>query len=368
LHAAGEDEEPLNRGEHSNLGENELKLAEKFQHADEKYVAELVRRKDKVADDARAKKEDEEEALISFAKKEILEANSNADLLLKAELLINEDWLGKIEMINGNIYRIGAFAGLVDITEGGKRTKCAGVARLVGCGIIFLLQVLGPFLIFLSCVNGIGREKERQYDWSHWQLWNSETDIPLYQDWITIGPTKFLGICFLEAFVLNALFVTQDEKSAEEKVWDIFGHLKRNTPNYEVHGSLYLFMGSFVNNWLVWMCTLDAYLIIGSSRTPSDLLLDSLALLFLFNLDDVGGDLGFVDEDDWPGLRIGWIHSEIVTKPSEQDVTNMGCRESFNRGLNDLMYRFSFVFCIICAVVMPILASVTPFTRIAPSD
>mmetsp|Transcript_96559 Transcript_96559/g.186198 ORF Transcript_96559/g.186198 Transcript_96559/m.186198 type:complete len:128 (+) Transcript_96559:1-384(+) len=127
-------------------------------------------------------------------------------------------------------------------------------------------------------------------------------------------------------------------------------------------------MGSFVNNWMVIVCTLDAYMIIGASRTPADLLLDSLALLFLFNLDDVAGDLGFVDEDDWPGLRIAWIHSEICTAPTEDDEEKMGFKETCNRNFNMLNYTLSFWFCAACAVVMPILAAITPFLKIAPAD
>jgi len=370
LHTAVDDEEgPEPSSEQLLLAEQApiAKVMDKHNAAIE-YIEEILRRHDAEGDRARLANEDEEEALVANAKKEILHATSNADLLLKAELLIGEDWLGKIDMINGNIYRIGAFAGLIDISQGGKRTRCAGVARMVGCGLIFILQVLGPLLIFLSCVFGWGREFDKFYHWENWWLVNHDTDVDMFYDWKTTPTTKLLGMCFLEAFILNALFVTQDERKAEEKVWDIFGHLKRNTPNYEVHGSLYLFMGSFVNNWLVVVCTLDAYMIIGASRTPSDLLLDSLALLFLFNLDDVGGDLGFVDEDDWPGDRIAWIHSEIVQAPSEDDELNMDWKEKFNRYTNMALYTISFYFCCMSAVVMPIAAVLTPFLKIAPAD
>jgi len=349
----------------------EAKVADKYGHAGLEYVDQILAQHFKVGDDAREAGEDEEEALKANAKKQILLADSNQDLLLKAELLVGEDWLGTIEMINGNIYRIGAFAGLVDISGGGRRTRCAGVARLLGCGIVFLIQLLGPLLIFISCTHGIGREEEKLYKWENWQVWNSASEVPLWYDWSPehgIPTTKLLGLRFLEAFILNALFVSQDEHKTEEKIWDIFVFLKRNTPNYEVRGNLYLFMGSFIKNWLVIMCTLDAYMIFGSSRTPSEQILDFLALLFLFNLDDLGGDLGFVDEDDWPGLRIGWIHSEIVLAPSEEDEQNKGFKEKCSRKISIASYALSFWFCAFCSVMMPIMASLTPFTQISPAD
>jgi hypothetical protein len=344
------------------------KVADKY-HGDAEYINDILKEHYAIGDAAREAGEDEDEALIENAKKMILHATSNSDLLLKAELLIGEDWLGKIEMISGNIYRIGAFAGLMDISSDGKRGRCTGLARIIGCGLVFLFQVFGPLLLFVSAAGGLGREEERRYKWENWKIWNSDSDVDMFDDWKHIATTKLLGLCFLEAFILNALFVSQDERGSEEKIWDIFGFLKRNTPNYEVHGSLYLFMGSFVNNWLVVICTLDAYMIIGASRTPSDLLLNSLALLFLFNLDDIDGDMGFVDDDDWPGDRIGWIHSEIVKAPSNEDTEEtMGYKEWCNRMFNMSLYSFSFFFLSVCAVVMPILSAMTPFLLIVPDN
>jgi len=367
LHTAPEDPTQDGSPTSGGPGRSTLKVMAKFD-TDHEYVQDILQRRDRVGDEARWNGEDEEEAIKAHAKTTIMEAASNADLLLKAELLIGEDWLGKIEFINGNIYRIGALAGLIDISEGGRRTRCSGVARLIGCGLVFLFQIFGPLLIFMSCVFGVGREENEMFHWEHWWLWNSNTSVDMFYDWNHIATTKFVGMCFLEVFILNALFVTQDERKAEEKVWDIFGHLKRNTPNYEVHGTVYLFMGSFVNNWMVVVCTLDAYMIIGASRTPSDLFLDSLALLFLFNLDDIGGSLGFVDEDDWPGDRIAWIHSEIVKAPSEDDELNMSFKEKFNRYTNMGTYSIAFYFCAVSSVVMPICTAVTPFLMIAPAD
>merc|ERR1740138_854010 len=69
-----------------------------------------------------------------------------------------------------------------------------------------------------------------------------------------------------------------------------------------------------MNCWVItWSC-LDVFLIIGASETPSDVLMNALALMFLYNLDDIGGDFSFVDVDDWPGSRLAWIYKTIVEK------------------------------------------------------
>merc|ERR1712194_425093 len=62
--------------------------------------------------------------------------------------------------------------------------------------------------------------------------------------------------------------------------------------------------------------------VVGASESPKDVMFDALGLLFLYNLDDIGGEFGFVDEDDWPGVRLGWIYQEMVLhdwKPEDED-------------------------------------------------
>jgi len=59
---------------------------------------------------------------------------------------------------------------------------------------------------------------------------------------------------------------------------------------------------------------LASYVVVGGSETPKDVLLDALGMLFLYNLDRIGREMGFVDRDDWPGDRLGWIFQEMVKK------------------------------------------------------
>merc|ERR1712137_470034 len=63
-----------------------------------------------------------------------------------------------------------------------------------------------------------------------------------------------------------------------------------------------------VNCWVVLLCSVDACLVIGASHSPKNVLFCCLALVFLFNLDDVDGSLDFVSGDDWPGGELGWMN------------------------------------------------------------
>merc|ERR1712039_1012836 len=113
-------------------------------------------------------------------------------------------------------------------------------------------------------------------------------------------------------FVLNARFVIQKEKKAWIKINSIFLYLKKNCRNFSLAGRYFLYLGAFTNNYLVIMCSLNFLFCVGASESPKDLIIDAIGLLFIFNLDDVAGELGFVDEEDWPAKALAWIYSQMV--------------------------------------------------------
>merc|ERR1712050_240558 len=119
--------------------------------------------------------------------------------------------------------------------------------------------------------------------------------------------------------------------------------------------------GAFVNTWVVGFCCLDMYVVVGASNNPQDLLLDALALLFLYNLDDIGASIAFIDEDDWPALRIAWIYNEVVN-PCPDDI--------FNEDKLDIMGQIFLSlynitkFSLICLIfIVPTLQIITPFLQ-----
>lgn len=131
-------------------------------------------------------------------------------------------------------------------------------------------------------------------------------------------------------------------------------------------GRNWLAASSFVNCWVVlWSC-LDMYVIVGASLSPQDLLMDALGLLFLYNLDDIGGDLGFVDEDDWPGLRLGWIYDNIV-HPCDDSIFDESQLDCFGT-IFLAIYDFTTWMLVAILIVVPVLSVLTPFTEISPLD
>merc|ERR1712196_472960 len=120
-------------------------------------------------------------------------------------------------------------------------------------------------------------------------------------------------------------------------------------------------MGALTNCWVVLWCCVDSLVVIGAGLSPKD-------VLFHYNLDDIGGDLGFVNADDWPGLRLGWVCQEMV----DPQWTCAG-REKFEDAVPCLSYLVGWVYAgtmfmlSVMALVLPGLCAMTSFREIVPS-
>merc|ERR1711933_308371 len=148
---------------------------------------------------------------------------------------------------------------------------------------------------------------------------------------------------------------------------------KHNTPNMDVRGEAFLILGPVVNSWVILLTCIASFTILGSSFSPRNVLFDALGLLFLYNLDDIDGDLGFVSSDDWDGLRLGWVYREMV-KPNYRH-SNVSCKEQATYDPEDIgptgrmvtrLYDVVSMLLLVGALVMPTVAFVTPFLAIVP--
>jgi hypothetical protein len=157
--------------------------------------------------------------------------------------------------------------------------------------------------------------------------------------------------------------------------------LNRATTHVNLEGSTWLLVGLLVNNWVLFWCSLDAFFITGAAQTPLDVLLDALGVVFLYNLDDVKGDLTFVDGDDWDGARLGWISEKMVDAnyeplQKEDDPLIQEGDTQFHDSAKDMFVSYwgeqlyiATVFVTgTLALVLPILACLIPFSMVAPKD
>lgn len=345
---------------------------------------ECFRQQDKLANLTPEEQDtiNEEILMQEYAMQQIQCSKSNEDFLAKMEILIEDEWLDHVEELPGNMFYVGAFG---EFAHDLSQFNLTMSIKFFMCLLVVLIQIFGPPLIFLSSMPGnIGAKDDKRYDWRCLPVnipalgiyqdtdqtacpgGKTPMEVRLVDDWYAIFSTKALGICFMLLFILNGVFVNNNEENTWSRLYNTLRFLDRTTTEFRMTGRGYLSLGAFVNCWvIIWSC-MDAYVIIGASANPKDLLMDALGLLFVYNLDDIGGDLGFLSEDDWPGLRIAWIYEHLV-HPCDDDV--------FDEDKLDWLgticvntFRFTDIFLRVLLFALPVMAVLTPFTQIAPDD
>lgn len=299
------------------------------------------------------------------AKLQILGNSKNPqDLLHLADNLIDEDWLGTGDEMPGNIYRIGAYGGLAV-------NSLQNMSRLLGAFIIWAVQFVGPPAVFFSSV-GYGVGEEQVFKWSEWTNWGDDSNMfdHLLVDWKAWALPKLLSTIFIFLFTLNGLFVLIDEKESFKKMDKMLRYLDHHTPVFNWSGEWLLYVDSLMNNWLIIWCTLDCYILIGNVRTVKDVLFDSLGLLFLYNLDDISGDLGFVNSDDWDGFRLRWIYDNMVVPKFDPRVASIADEDEEMEASSVFLciYDVTIGLLAIASIAMPILTIFTPFSVIGVED
>ncbi|CAK0869620.1 unnamed protein product [Prorocentrum cordatum] len=167
---------------------------------------------------------------------------------------------------------------------------------------------------------------------------------------------------------------------------NIFRYLNRINPSVDLHGERWLYFGAFTNLWVIFSCVIDSYFVIGGSLSPKEIIMDSLGLLFLFNLDDTSGDVQFVSGDAWPGDRLVWVHDKVVVvdyQPAAGMVEWDHALRSGNLALGawhcvkwfagtcmawaiKALQYLTAVYCAVMVVVLPVLVAVAPFLELTP--
>eukprot|EP00747_Dinoflagellata_sp_TGD_P044428 gnl/TRDRNA2_/TRDRNA2_143267_c1_seq1.p1 gnl/TRDRNA2_/TRDRNA2_143267_c1~~gnl/TRDRNA2_/TRDRNA2_143267_c1_seq1.p1 ORF type:complete len:276 (+),score=26.57 gnl/TRDRNA2_/TRDRNA2_143267_c1_seq1:48-830(+) len=181
-------------------------------------------------------------------------------------------------------------------------------ARWIGMFLIWSVQMIGTPAIAVRSLFGLFGSEENPVKWSTW--------YPSLSDW-TYDRTlpKFLGTMMLGLFWVNGMFVLAEESQSWIKIDRMFRYYDLSKKGMR---EWMLAIGAVTNCWCVaWTCV-DSYLVLVSAGTVKDVLFDALGLAFLYNLDDIGGDMGFVNNDDWPGLQLSWLYTRMVDSMKEE--------------------------------------------------
>eukprot|EP00438_Fugacium_kawagutii_P001614 Skav204368 [mRNA] locus=scaffold866:113449:114988:+ [translate_table: standard] len=141
-------------------------------------------------------------------------------------------------------------------------------------------------------------------DWTHWSFG--------IDDWLQ-GPSDFskhlVATIFLIMFTLNGLVVIKQERLASMKISALLDYRDKEYPDYNKDVSwFWLIMGRLMNCIVVVECCVITYFSFVLSDTPMDVLFNAMAVTFLYNLDDIAGEMGFLQDDDWDGEALGKLY------------------------------------------------------------
>eukprot|EP00747_Dinoflagellata_sp_TGD_P209813 gnl/TRDRNA2_/TRDRNA2_83185_c1_seq1.p1 gnl/TRDRNA2_/TRDRNA2_83185_c1~~gnl/TRDRNA2_/TRDRNA2_83185_c1_seq1.p1 ORF type:complete len:449 (-),score=83.28 gnl/TRDRNA2_/TRDRNA2_83185_c1_seq1:63-1409(-) len=220
------------------------------------------------------------------------------------------------EYLHGKVVRVGPILCPADSDARSQWARHRFVAFL-----IMMLQVLGPYLVF----------------WNRWHWHTNQLQHPntlferlTWREAFCLGPgpqeqaTTILGVVLLYIIIFIVRCYVYEQVSNADKT----GRLPTD--------SIWYFMGVCVKAWCCVFTVLDIPLLFWSEETPTNIVLDSMTLLFVKGIDDLGDILcsyvGLTDEDF---QRVaGWNCAMLsqcpliladLTNPAAKSVQELWC-------------------------------------------
>lgn len=218
----------------------------------------------------------------------------------------------------------------------GLMQQKASAVQLIGLVIIIFVQILGPMGVFhwaVGKVDGwwVPHNVSEVADYDPSKNWGYAEDTDVYNFYEKA--TRLLGTVFIMLFCLNGSYEMQSQVERMRKTIDmveVFRVVAKRTnddndksTDYPEPCALWLWIGAIVNSVCVLCCCCCLVpLFIVAEDGPKDVIFDGLALIFMFNLDDVDGGFGFLDEQ-WDEDLFGDVYGMLADLDSRDDNTNL---------------------------------------------
>jgi len=259
--------------------------------------------------------------------------------------------------VSGNIYMymalkdFGRSSGLIQTSRAAGTWRMQWV-RMAGFLVIALLQILAPVAIMSYAVSPlqISIQQDGKFDWFPW----FRND----PDWgVSFQSQRMLGILFLFLFVLNGLFVLRSDLEETKKMMfmcRVFEEVAEKNDDWEQPQYKWLWVGAFINVLCLLLCSICMFflfILAAGDKGPKDIVFDSLGLAFLYNLDDIGGDLTLLDEE-WDEDMIGDIYGGLADNMSVMQRLE---EERVSQCTPDNIYQVGEYLALILLVALPLL-------------
>merc|ERR1712226_1740686 len=117
--------------------------------------------------------------------------------------------------------------------------------------------------MFFNAYYGWMQEEDDHLRWENFQFGD-------LSEWTgNRADVKVVGFLFVCCFLLNGFFVQMDEKNSWLKIDHIWRVLNHGVRGGEMEGSceLFLFVGAFMNGWVIFWLSLDVYFVIGTAES-----------------------------------------------------------------------------------------------------
>lgn len=176
----------------------------------------------------------------------------------------------------------------------------------LGLLFIFAAQAFAPPACIINNLH--------EMDWTHWKFgvddWMFRMDERTQQ---YHGISNFfkhvVATIFLFMFTLNGMVVIKQERIASMKISAMLERRQEIDPDYNKDVNYFwLITGRIMNCVVVLECVVITYFSFVLSDTPMDVLFNAMAVTFLYNLDDIGGEMGFLGDEDWDGEELGKLY------------------------------------------------------------
>eukprot|EP00415_Alexandrium_ostenfeldii_P001062 UN1062 len=163
-----------------------------------------------------------------------------------------------------------------------------------------------------------------------------------------------LGVGFLLLFTANGLNVLKKDQESTRKVENMckIFHRAADVSDYSPPQEAWLYFGAVTNCICLVLCSFCmCFLFVLAEDGPKDIMFDAFGLTFLYNLDDIGGDLGFLDEK-WDEDQMGDIYGMLA---DELDIMEEIDKERMTRISSDNIYQAFTVVNLILVFALPLM-------------
>jgi len=268
--------------------------------------------------------------------------------------------------ISGNIYEYRFLKGFGEDAE--LFQKKTGLFVAVGLYFIMIVQIIGPIIVLISTWYKIKIGDTNNFSEPVVGLGNFFHDVSgdpnPWASCIDYYGQRVLGLIFLVLFIMNGLYVLSTDRIEFAKLIELgeLLHQEAADKGYRHPREAWLWLGAVINSWCLLTCAAAMCLLfVVAEEGPKGVIFDAFGLTFLYNLDDIGGDLAFLDEV-WDEDFMGDVYGVMADIPGMLDDIRARRQSSLTP---DNIYQFAECVVWVCLVALPL---VFVFVEMQPKE